>query len=298
MCSKESTTTFVHETALLAEGVRLLGKVVVGRDCRLGEGACLEERVRLGDRVSLGPGVYLGRGVVLEDEVWVGPQAVFAGDPSASTRVGRQAWIGANATILPGLDIGAGARVEGGAVVTADVPAYAVVSGSPARISGYAGTQPAASSGAPPARAQAGEIHVRGVRLVELPVLRDLRGALTFGEYPSHLPFDPQRYFVVFDVPSEQVRGGHAHRELEQLLVCLQGSCSVVVDDGGVRQEFLLDSPSLGIYIPAGIWATQYKYTRQAVVLVLASDRYKAEDYIRDYQEYLDFVQEAKKHEG
>ena len=101
------------------------------------------------------------------------------------------------------------------------------------------------------------------------------------------MPFEVKRYFLVFDVSSEHIRGEHAHRNLHQFLVCVAGRCHVVTDDGTSRHEVVLDSPAKGVYIPPMVWATQYKFTRDAVLLVLASEYYDALDYIRDYAEFL-----------
>jgi UDP-2-acetamido-3-amino-2,3-dideoxy-glucuronate N-acetyltransferase len=94
------------------------------------------------------------------------------------------------------------------------------------------------------------DISVRGVRLTSAPIIEDLRGNLSARETGKGLPFTPSRYFTVFDVPSKEVRGEHAHRECEQFLVCLRGSVSVVCDDGAHRQEFELGSPEFGLYLP------------------------------------------------
>jgi hypothetical protein len=91
----------------------------------------------------------------------------------------------------------------------------------------------------------------------------------------------------VHDVPSKEVRGEHAHRSLEQLLVVIHGSVAVLVDDGQQRQEIVLDTPELALHLPPMIWGVQYKYSADAVLLVLASDVYRPEDYIRDYDEFL-----------
>ena len=88
-------------------------------------------------------------------------------------------------------------------------------------------------------------------------------------------------------VTDHEIRGEHAHKELRQYLVCVRGSVSVAVDDGKNRDEFVLDTPGIGIYLPPMVWASQYKCSRDAVLLVLASDVYKEDDYIRDYDEYL-----------
>jgi len=123
--------------------------------------------------------------------------------------------------------------------------------------------------------------------LHRMPLVNDLRGMLSFGEVGQPVPFDVKRYFLVFDVATEQVRGEHAHRTLHQFLVCVHGRCAIVADDGAHRQEFLLDSPQLGIYIPPMTWAVQYKYSPDGVLMALASDIYDPGDYIRDYAEFL-----------
>ena len=104
------------------------------------------------------------------------------------------------------------------------------------------------------------------------------------------MPFSPQRYFLVFDVPGKEVRGEHAHRASHQFLVCARGSLNVVVDDGVNTEEVRLDRPDLGLHIPPLVWAVQYKYSADAVLLVLASDPYDPADYIRDYDEFLSVV--------
>ena len=118
----------------------------------------------------------------------------------------------------------------------------------------------------------------------------DLRGTLAAGEFPTQIPFLPKRYFLVFDVPGKQVRGEHAHRTCEQFLVCVRGSLSVVVDDGSRMEEIRLDRPDLGIFIPPLTWAVQYKYSSDALLLVLASNTYDPADYIRDYDEFLSAI--------
>jgi dTDP-4-dehydrorhamnose 3,5-epimerase-like enzyme len=117
-----------------------------------------------------------------------------------------------------------------------------------------------------------------------------MRGNLSVGEFPDEIPFTPKRYFLIFEVPSKEVRGAHAHHRCHQFLICVKGQCSVVVDDGENRCETLLDSPNAGVYIPPMVWGTQYKYSADAILLVFASDYYDDEDYIRDYDEFLSLV--------
>jgi dTDP-4-dehydrorhamnose 3,5-epimerase-like enzyme len=123
-----------------------------------------------------------------------------------------------------------------------------------------------------------------------MPLIEDLRGALTFGEIEKHLPFKPRRFFVVFDVPSREVRGEHAHRELHEFLVCLRGSCAIALDDGESHDEVVLDTPTLGLHVPPKLWRVHYKYSPDAMLLALCSDAYDSEDYVRDYDQFLELA--------
>jgi UDP-2-acetamido-3-amino-2,3-dideoxy-glucuronate N-acetyltransferase len=284
----------------------ILPGAVIGEDCNICDQTFIENDVVLGNRVTIKCGVQLWDGITLEDDVFIGPNATFTNDrfprskqyPEKFARIviRKGASIGANATILPGLNIGQYAMVGAGTVVTKDVPPFAIVVGNPARIVGYvqANKRSTAVSSAPPTSAERSDqdLGVKDIRLYELPFISDLRGNLSFAEYEQSLPFIPKRYFLVFDVPSRDVRGEHAHRECHQFLVCVKGNCSVVVDDGQHRAEILLNRPNLGLHVPPWIWATEYKYSQDAVLLVLASEIYKAEDYIRDYDIFLKEVQQ------
>jgi len=283
----------------------ILPDAVIGEDCNLCDYIFVENDVVIGNRVTIKCGVQLWDGITLEDDVFVGPNATFTNDPFprskqypqsfARTVIRQGASIGANATILPGLTIGQYAMVGAGGVVTENVPPFAIVMGNPARITGYVQTKKAHSSlpvTSDNIKTLSESLGVAGVRLYEMPLLVDLRGSLTFAEHEKSLPFVPKRYFLVFDVPSKEVRGEHAHRTCHQFLVCIKGSCSIVVDDGQNRAEILLNRPNLGIHVHPMVWATQYKYSQDAVLMVLASDIYKVEDYIRNYDLYLEEVKE------
>ncbi|WP_308445850.1 WxcM-like domain-containing protein [Chitiniphilus purpureus] len=275
----------------------------IGADCNICDQVFIENDVVLGDRVTVKCGVQLWDGLRVGDDVFIGPNATFTNDrfprskqypeAFAQTRIEQHASIGANATILPGLTIGQHAMIGAGAVVTHSVPPYAIVVGNPARIVGYA-TTPAGGKDQAPARPRRGDdaqgCRVQGVRFLEMPVFEDLRGALTVGHLPGEVPFQPNRYFMVFDVPSKDVRGEHAHKVCEQFLICVHGSARVVADDGHDRQEFILNHPRKGLYLPAMTWASQYAYSPDAVLLVFASHAYDADDYIRDYAAFLTLV--------
>lgn len=305
---------FKHSTAIvesenIGKGTRIwafshiLPKAVIGEDCNICDHTFVENDVVIGNKVTIKCGVQIWDGVTIEDNAFIGPNATFTNDPFprskqhpeqfAKTIVRKGASIGANATILPGIVIGMNAMVGAGAVVTTDVPPNAIVMGNPARITGYVSTgEKSLNIGSVKRKPkEICKVNVLGAKLYDLPIVDDMRGSLSFGEYDKHLPFIPKRYFIVYDVPSKEVRGEHAHKKLHQFLICIKGSCSVVVDDGQNREEVRLDTPGVGLHIPPMVWAVQYKYTGDAVLLVLASDIYDAADYIRDYDNFLEIRQ-------
>ena len=275
----------------------------IGADCNICDHTFIENDVVVGDRVTVKCGVQLWDGVRLEDDVFVGPNATFANDPFPRskrrpaaflvTTVKEGASIGANATILPGITIGRGAMVGAGAVVVASVPPYAVVAGNPARIVRYCDAGPVEAPDQHVAHAQKaapGKSRVRGVFVERLASAEDLRGKLVAGEIASFLPFRVKRFFLVHGVPGREVRGQHAHHRCHQFLVCARGSCRVIADDGEARQEFLLDDPALGVYLPPRTWGVQYDYSPDAALLVFASHAYDPRDYVRDYDEFRKLV--------
>ena len=123
--------------------------------------------------------------------------------------------------------------------------------------------------------------------LVRLSLTADARGELCFGEWGRELPFEPKRFFAIRGVPPGATRGDHAHRRQHQLLVCLEGACTLQVDDGESRQRFRLDSPTIAVHAPPLTWCLLMDFEPGSVVLVLASDRYDAEEYLRDYDEFV-----------
>jgi hypothetical protein len=130
---------------------------------------------------------------------------------------------------------------------------------------------------------------VPAVKLVHLPLVSEPRGSLTFGEYDAHLPFIPRRFFVVFEVPAGERRGDHAHRRVTQALICVEGRVEVAVDDGRRRDEIMLDSPARALIIPPRVWAAQ-TFAAGARLLVLCSEAYDADEYIRSYDEFIELV--------
>jgi UDP-2-acetamido-3-amino-2,3-dideoxy-glucuronate N-acetyltransferase len=293
------------ESKTIGKGTRVwafahvLPKAVLGEDCNVCDHVFIENDVTVGSRVTIKCGVQLWDGVRLEDDVFIGPNVTFTNDPMPRSRqylgkypetfVRKGASIGANATILPGITIGQNAMVGAGSVVTRSVPPYAVVVGNPARIVRYVDAAKEAAAPLKPSvvPAQAPEIRVDRVELYRAPIIKDLRGNLSARETGKGLPFAAERSFVIFDVPSKEVRGEHAHRICKQFLVCLKGSVAVVCDDGTNRQEFLLDTPELGLYLPPMVWGIQYKYSQDSVLMVFASHGYDPGDYIRNYDQFI-----------
>lgn len=303
--------TFIHSHALcesknIGAGTRIwafahvLPKAQIGSDCNICDHVFIENDVVIGNRVTVKCGVQLWDGVRLEDDVFVGPNVTFTNDiyprskqyPNAflTTTVRSGASIGANATILPGLTIGPRAMVGAGAVVTRSVPPNAVVVGNPATIVGYTETKD--HPFVEPDRLERGVndqqvTSVSGVTLHHLREVVDMRGSLSVAELGEDTPFEAKRYFLVYGVPSLEIRGEHAHRQCKQFLIAVNGSVHVVADDGKHREEFVLDRPNLGLYLPPMTWGIQYRYSPDAVLMVLASEHYDNADYVRDYDQFL-----------
>ena len=131
-----------------------------------------------------------------------------------------------------------------------------------------------------------------GSKIINLPKVSDVRGNLTFIEGLNHIPFEIKRVYYLYDVPGGETRGGHAHIETEQFMLAASGSFDVVLEDGiRERKTVTLNRSYYGLFIPKMTWRELVNFSSGAVCVVLASTRYEASDYIRDYQE---FVEKAK----
>lgn len=230
----------------------------------------------------------------IEPNVTLGKRVIIAGD---GVVIRANARIDAACVIGEGVTIGQGAWIRAGAVVLRSVPPNAIVEGNPAHVVGYV------NRAAQDHRSDPRLFNVQNLDSVERPAriplqvgesalylmrrVVDARGSLTVGEVPTEVPFSPARYFAVFGVPSVELRGEHAHKRCQQFLICLHGSCRVLLDDGTQRCEVTLDRPDMGIFMPEMIWGTQYRYSADAVLLVFASRPYEADDYLRTYDEFL-----------
>jgi hypothetical protein len=228
----------------------------------------------------------------------IGPGCIMHGK---KIKICEGSRIDAGCVVGEGVTIGRNAWIRAGSVVLRSIPPNAVAEGNPAQVIGYQNVQ----------MIQDGSSNVRlidvhgmesatrpfkrslGVGRAEVYLIRsitDARGSLAVGEVPTELPFLPSRFFIVHSVPSVELRGEHAHKKCEQFLMCINGSCRVMVDDGISRCEVILDRPDVGVYMPALIWGTQYRYSADAALLVFASHAYDPEDYIRTYDEFLGVV--------
>ena len=124
-------------------------------------------------------------------------------------------------------------------------------------------------------------------RIIDLPQIHDPRGDLTFVEGGNHVPFEIARVYYLYNVPVDSERGGHAHRDLEQVIFALSGSFRISLDDGKNQSEFWLRDPRKGLYIDRMIWREMDSFSQGAVCMVLASHPFNELDYFRDYQEFL-----------
>ena len=126
--------------------------------------------------------------------------------------------------------------------------------------------------------------------LYNLPKISDPRGNLSFVQSMDHIPFPIKRIYYLYDIPYGADRGSHAHKDLQQLIIPISGSFSIHLDDGLSKKTFHLKDPSQGLYITSLIWRTLDDFSSNAVCLVLASEPYIEADYIRDYNEFIEFV--------
>jgi hypothetical protein len=246
------------------------------------------------NKIQFSDDCIIPKDATIEPGVIIGQRVILAG---ANVVIRANVRLDAACVVGEGVTIGQGAWVRAGAVVLRSIPSNAIVEGNPAQVVGYktndednrraaARVIDMTDLGNPerPARI------LLGVGQSALYLMRrvvDARGSLTVGEVPTEVPFSPARYFAVFGVPSVEIRGEHAHKRCQQFLICLNGSCRVLLDDGKQRCEVTLDRPDMGVFMPAMIWGTQYRYSPDAVLLVFASRPYEADDYLRTYDDFL-----------
>lgn len=268
----------------------ILDGAKIGNDCNICDMVFIENHVTVGNRVTIKSGVQIWDGVQIEDDVFVGPNVTFTNDiyprskkyqksyPVTTIKCGAS--LGANATILAGVTIGENAMVGAGAVVTKDVPKNGLVVGNPARLLRFLEDEKQSQS------LQPQDIKINS--LDKNTIISDLRGNLLPLEFKKDIPFPVERIFFVYGVPSSEIRGKHAHRLCHQYLLCLVGQVTVTMDDGrGNIMQQVLDTPDSGVHVPPFIWAEQFNYSENAILLVVCSHPYDESDYIRSYDDFL-----------
>ncbi len=126
------------------------------------------------------------------------------------------------------------------------------------------------------------------VHIIDLPKVHDVRGNLSFVESGSHIPFDIKRSYWIYDVPGGQVRGGHAFKRQNEFIIALSGSFDVVISDGENEKIIQLNRSYYGLYVPKGIWRRMENFSTNSLAICLADTLYSPDDYIRDWDDYLD----------
>lgn len=135
---------------------------------------------------------------------------------------------------------------------------------------------------------------INDVRIINLPKFLDARGNLSFVEQNNHIPFEIKRTYWIYDVPGGEDRGGHAFRDNQEVVIALSGAFDVVVDDGVNKKTFALNRSYYGLYIPKGLWRTMENFSTNSFALEFGSVAYSAEDYIREYDEFLILKKDGK----
>lgn len=131
-------------------------------------------------------------------------------------------------------------------------------------------------------------------RIVNLPQFLDARGNLSFVEQENHIPFAIKRTYWLYDVPGGECRGGHAYKENQEFIVALSGSFDVILDDGKEKKVFTLNRSYYGLYVPKGLWREMDNFSTNSLAMILSSTNYDADDYVRDYDEFIKLKHDGK----
>ena len=127
---------------------------------------------------------------------------------------------------------------------------------------------------------------IENVKILNFPIIKDHRGNLSFIEGCNHIPFEIKRVYYLFDVPGGAERGGHAHKNLEQVIIAMSGSFDVIIDDGRIKMRYHLNRSYYGLYFPSMLWRELDNFSSGSVCLVLASEVFEEDDYIREYKKF------------
>lgn len=127
-------------------------------------------------------------------------------------------------------------------------------------------------------------------KMIDFQTHTDFRGELVVLEEKKEIPFKIERVYYIYNTPKGVVRGKHAHKKLEQILICIHGECKILLDDGDSKEVVCLNNPKKGLYIPNNIWREMYDFSSDAVLMVLASKLYDESDYIRSYDKFITFI--------
>lgn len=134
------------------------------------------------------------------------------------------------------------------------------------------------------------KVNVYDCSVIELPKIETVGGNITPVHPQINVPFDIKRVFYSYDIPGGEARGAHAHKECHQFLIAASGAYEVLLDDGVNKRTVLLNRPFFGLHVPPGIWASEQAFSSGSICLVLASHGYIEEDYIRNYEDYLEYI--------
>jgi hypothetical protein len=135
---------------------------------------------------------------------------------------------------------------------------------------------------------------LKTARVIKLSKIKDPRGNLSFIEEINHIPFEIQRTYWIYDVPGGEIRGGHAFKEQQEIIVALSGSFNVKLHDGDNGKHFFLNRSYYGLYVPAGIWRQMDDFSTNSVALVLSSTHYNKNDYIRKFEKFIEYIKNGK----
>ena len=131
-------------------------------------------------------------------------------------------------------------------------------------------------------------------KIIHLPKFLDARGNLSFVEQENHIPFAIKRTYWLYDVPGGENRGGHAYKENQEFIVALSGSFDVILDDGKEKKTFMLNRSYYGLYVPKGLWREMENFSTNSLAMILSSTNYDANDYVRDYDEFVKLKSDGK----